>query len=124
MKIIQSFISNSSSSSFVVVLSDDFSLREHLTEEIIEILNDDYDQNEDDIDKSIKLFERVFNDPENDEPLEICQYDQETLFFGFSELFSKKLKKNVLSESDTSSESGIIIIFKKKQINAFLGGLE
>lgn len=122
MKIIQSFISNSSSSSFVVVLSDDFSLREHLTEDVIQDSVGDYD--EEYADKSIKLFERTFNDPENDEPLEICEYNQEILFCGFRELLQNKLKKNVLSESDTSSESGIIIIFKKKQINAFLGGLE
>lgn len=118
MKTRNFFVSNSSSSSFVVVLPNDFKLEQYVDEKVLEYVSTE------DVDSLINDFQTQFNASE-ELPLEIYQYDDGDIFDVFHNLFESKLEKNILSQRDVHSDGdGDITIFKKSQLNKFLGDIQ
>lgn len=120
MKTRNFFVSNSSSSSFIAVLPDDFKLKDHFTEDM---KSDAYIDEDLDLVELEDAFQKQF-DASEDLPLEIYQYEDDNLFTIFEHLFGNKFEKNVLSQADVHSDGdGFVHIFKKRQIKSFLEGV-
>lgn len=108
MKIRQGFVSNSSSSSFLIVLPDDYD---------IGILYDEY----------VEACEEEENTPlskEKFQALKNINERQYSLFGFFGDKIWGDWKRYQLAGFDTSSESGSINIMRESQVVKFLADLK
>lgn len=112
MKIRAGFVSNSSSSSFVVVLPENF------------VESVDYDKiTKDYEDFPLDNFKRLLNDLVNDK----CMYDEEIYDYDknhryeFMDILRNLIKPYVIAEVDGSSDDGKIVVADREQIKKVLG---
>jgi hypothetical protein len=100
MKIRNGFVSNSSSSSFLIVLPDDYTIDKNE----VKLLMNEYEL--EDIEEVIKNINNFINEGE------ICEYDDYNYFSIMSELFRNY---NIFGV-DVGSDDGIISFMKKQEI--------
>ena len=104
MKIRNGFVSNSSSSSYLVVIPEKFDVKEFLNKKNIDIENLDFE-----VENIDELIEKI-NGYINEGKIWECENYEE--FYWISDLFSDM----VLTGFDVSSDSGTIIFKKDTEI--------
>lgn len=110
MKTRNGFVSNSSSSSFILILPDEFDLGLYFPQ-YLEYLEEESD--EDGNKMTLKKFQKLDK---------IDEYDNNSLFEFFHREIKDEIKKYEFESWDTSSDAGEIFIKRVSEVNKFMSG--